>query len=108
MESDEGSPDAEVPALAPMQGTVAQLLVTAGAEVHEGQPLLVMEAMKMEHVVAAPCSGLVSRFAVAEGETVLEGRPLAFLEPRVVERAHLGDNATVDLDHVRPDLAAVV
>jgi len=90
-----------------MQGTVAQLLVAVGDEVHEGQPLVVMEAMKMEHVVEAPCSGVVRGIAVAEGETVLEGRPLAYVEPRLVAGARRGDEAALDLDHVRADLAAV-
>ncbi len=72
---------------APLQGTVVAFLVAGGDLVHTGQPLLVMEAMKMEHVVVAPGGGRVLRWLAAEGDAIAEGYPLAFLEPLDVARA---------------------
>ncbi len=97
-----------VPVLAPMQGTVAQLLVASGDLVHEGQPLVVMEAMKMEHIVAAPLSGLVRELPVVAGDTVFEGHAVAILEPQAVAGPDAAVEGSHDLDHIRADLAAVV
>ncbi|MFN8864209.1 MAG: biotin/lipoyl-containing protein, partial [Flavobacteriales bacterium] len=43
-----------------MPGKVVAVLVAAGATVSRGQPLMVMEAMKMEHTIAAPADGVVA------------------------------------------------
>jgi 3-methylcrotonyl-CoA carboxylase alpha subunit len=61
---------------APMPGKVISLLVDAGATVKRGQPLLVMEAMKMEHTIAAPADGVVERLLYRVGDQVAEGAPL--------------------------------
>ncbi|WP_250461541.1 acetyl/propionyl/methylcrotonyl-CoA carboxylase subunit alpha [Microbulbifer litoralis] len=61
---------------APMNGTIVTLLVEAGAEVEKDQPLLVMEAMKMEHTLRAPAAGTVQQFFCAAGELVDGGRLL--------------------------------
>ena len=55
---------------APMNGTVVQLLAEAGQKVEADAPLLVMEAMKMEHTIRAPAAGVVTEFYVAAGELV--------------------------------------
>ena len=89
---------------APMQGTIVSLAVREGETVRAGQPLLIMNAMKMEHVVAAPASGVVRRLAVAEGETVPEGSPLVVIEARDVPGSGAEPAADTDLDHVRADL----
>ncbi len=67
-------------ALAPMPGTVAQVLVTAGQRVEAGETLAVMESMKMELVIASPRAGVVKRVAVAEGDQVDRGMRLVELE----------------------------
>ncbi len=92
---------------APMQGTIVSIEVLEGDAVRQGQPLLVMNAMKMEHVIAAPASGVVRRVAVHEGDTVPEGHPLVFIEPRDVELSDAERAAQIDLDHMRLDLAEV-
>ena len=92
---------------APMQGTIVSIAVHEGDTVRQGQPLLIMNAMKMEHVVEAPASGVVRRLAVTEGDTVPEGYPLAFIEPRDVDLSGAVEAARVDLDYERPDLAEV-
>jgi 3-methylcrotonyl-CoA carboxylase alpha subunit len=61
---------------APMPGKIVQVLVAAGAQVKRGAPLLVLEAMKMEHTIAAPADGLVERVKYAAGEQVEEGAEL--------------------------------
>ncbi|HVC54032.1 MAG TPA: acetyl-CoA carboxylase biotin carboxylase subunit [Stellaceae bacterium] len=58
---------------APMPGRVVQLFVAAGDAVRRGQPLLVIEAMKMEHTIAAPHDGTVDRVPFAVGDPVEEG-----------------------------------
>ncbi|MGL6159347.1 acetyl/propionyl/methylcrotonyl-CoA carboxylase subunit alpha [Microbulbifer sp.] len=55
---------------APMNGTIVTLLVEPGAQVEKDQPLLVLEAMKMEHTLRAPAAGTVREFFCAEGELV--------------------------------------
>jgi acetyl/propionyl-CoA carboxylase alpha subunit/acetyl-CoA carboxylase carboxyltransferase component len=92
---------------APMQGTIASLEIREGDAVHQGQPLLVMNAMKMEHVVQAPASGIVRRLTVAAGDTVPEGHPLVFIEVRERETDASVTESAIDLDHIRPDLAEV-
>ncbi len=53
-----------------MPGRVVRLLVSEGEEVTEGQPLIVVEAMKMENEMKSPCDGTVLRLCVEEGEQV--------------------------------------
>ncbi len=68
---------------APMPGRVVQLLVAAGDTVKQGQPLIVIEAMKMEHTIAAPRDGAVETVRYAVGDLVEEGAELiALAEPR--------------------------
>jgi 3-methylcrotonyl-CoA carboxylase alpha subunit len=65
---------------APMPGTVVKLLVEEGQQVAARQPLIVLEAMKMEHVVAAPHGGLVRRLFFGPGDLVAKGAALLDLE----------------------------
>ncbi|HEV2186098.1 MAG TPA: biotin/lipoyl-containing protein, partial [Stellaceae bacterium] len=64
---------------APMPGKVVQLLVAAGDNVRRGQPLIVIEAMKMEHTIAAPRDGAVETVSYAVGDLVEEGAELIAL-----------------------------
>jgi 3-methylcrotonyl-CoA carboxylase alpha subunit len=66
---------------APMPGRVAQLMVEPGMSVRRGQPLIVIEAMKMEHTVAAPADGVVEAVRFAPGDLVEEGAELIALAP---------------------------
>jgi propionyl-CoA carboxylase alpha chain len=67
--------------LAPMPGTVARVGVSVGERVRRGQPLLWLEAMKMEHVIAAPAAGVVEELPVAPGQQVEVGSVLAVVKP---------------------------
>ncbi|RZL96985.1 MAG: ATP-grasp domain-containing protein, partial [Variovorax sp.] len=61
---------------APMPGKVVSFSVKAGDRVTRGQPLAVMEAMKMEHTIAAPADGTVEELLYAPGDQVTEGSEL--------------------------------
>lgn len=65
--------------VSPMPGRVRRVLVSEGASVERGQPLLVLEAMKMEHSIRAPKDGVVRRVCVAEGDLVDAGVELVEL-----------------------------
>ena len=74
-------PDTAIGSLAaPMPGKVLQVLVQAGAKVAKGTPLVILEAMKMEHTIAAPHDGLVAEIHFKAGEQVDEGVELLRLE----------------------------
>jgi 3-methylcrotonyl-CoA carboxylase alpha subunit len=64
---------------APMPGRVTQLLVGVGDIVRRGEPLMIIEAMKMEHMVAAPVDGTVEAVRFAVGDLVEEGAELIAL-----------------------------
>ena len=66
---------------APMPGTVTVVKVAVGDEVTAGQSLLVVEAMKMEHVVSAPHAGTVAELDVTPGTTVAMDQVLAVITP---------------------------
>jgi 3-methylcrotonyl-CoA carboxylase alpha subunit len=61
---------------APMPGKVVSFAVKAGDVVKSGQPLAVLEAMKMEHTIAAPADGVVTELMYAPGDQVAEGAEL--------------------------------
>ena len=81
-------PAAEVAAgslLAPMPGAVIRVAVSVGDQVTAGQPLLWMEAMKMEHTIAAAVDGIVSELPVEVGSQVESGTVLAVVTDTVTE-----------------------
>lgn len=65
--------------LAPMPGTVVRVEVSEGDEVSEGQTVIVLEAMKMEHSIKSPAAGTVSRLPVALGAQVDTGETLVVI-----------------------------
>jgi len=101
------APEGTVAVRAPIQGTVIAIDVREGELVRRGQRLLVMEAMKMEHVIASDAGGIVRRLAVAVGDAVFEGHPLAFIEESDTGEDMDTDVAQSDLDAERADLAEV-
>ncbi|MGW6711545.1 ATP-binding protein [Streptomyces globisporus] len=72
---------------APMPGTVTVVKVAVGDEVEAGQSLLVVEAMKMEHVISAPHAGTVTELDVTAGATVAMDQVLAVVVPAEAEDA---------------------
>jgi len=67
--------------VAPMPGTVTRILAEPGVDLPRGAPLLVLEAMKMEHTLRAPADGRLKALKCAVGDFVQEGTELADFEP---------------------------
>jgi acetyl/propionyl-CoA carboxylase alpha subunit/acetyl-CoA carboxylase carboxyltransferase component len=106
--ADVARPDGTIALPAPLQGTIIAIGAAVGMSVRAGDPILIMESMKMEHVIEAPFSGVLRSLHVAVGDTVYEGHALAFFEPKVLSGADKRSEQNVDLDFIRPDLAAVL
>ena len=66
--------------VAPMPGKVIALIAAVGAKVEKGMPLLIMEAMKMEHTITAPTAGTVKNFHFDVGDQVTDGAELVEFE----------------------------
>jgi 3-methylcrotonyl-CoA carboxylase alpha subunit len=66
---------------APMPGKIIAVLAEQGAKVERGTPLIIMEAMKMEHTISAPAAGLVVEIFYEAGDLVNEGAPLLEFAP---------------------------
>ena len=71
---------------AAMNGRVVAVLVKQGERVDAGQPVMTLEAMKMEHVHTAPVSGIISAIDVAEGEQITTGKIVAESKPIQLEK----------------------
>ncbi|SOD72614.1 propionyl-CoA carboxylase alpha chain [Jatrophihabitans sp. GAS493] len=67
--------------LAPMPGSVIRVEAVVGAVVSAGEPLLTLEAMKMQHQISAPIDGVISELPVAVGDQVEVGAVLAVVSP---------------------------
>jgi acetyl-CoA carboxylase carboxyltransferase component len=92
-----------------MQATVVSIDVREGQAVRTGQQLLVLESMKMEHVIAAEFAGVVGTIPIVVGETVMPGDALVVIDARDIgEAVETSGGAAVELDRVRPDLGEVV
>jgi acetyl/propionyl-CoA carboxylase alpha subunit len=102
------APSGSVAVPAPLQGTVVAIEVAEGDLVRPGQQIAIIESMKMEHLVDAPHGGKVTKVTASKGETLMHGEPILFLEPTEVVGDEAEEEAAVDLDHVRPDLAEVI
>jgi len=66
--------------VAPMPGTIIEVLVGVGDEVVEDQELLILEAMKMENPICATCDGKIQEMKVKEKDTVETDQVLVILE----------------------------
>ncbi|WAM12753.1 acetyl-CoA carboxylase family protein [Rhodococcus sp. JS3073] len=88
-----------------MAGTVVES-TGEGATVESGAQLVVLEAMKMQHVIAAPAGAVVERNLVSPGQTVNAGDPLVVIRHTGSEAGDVADSAT-DLDRERADLAEI-
>ena len=87
MPDDDPGSASPVEIVAPMAATVAALPVAVGEVVQRGEPVVVLEVMKMEHPLAAPIRARVASLAVAVDGPVVAGQVIAVLVPMVAERA---------------------
>ena len=92
----------------PIQGTIVALLVAEGDHVLAGQPVAVVEAMKMEHEIRAESAGIVRQVTMKQGDVVREGWPIAFVEPADVEGNFAEGGREVDPEFIRPDLEEAI
>ena len=102
------APPGSVPLTTPNTGVLVCLEVAEGDAVAAGQSIAVLEAMKMEFVVKASHSGIVRALAAQPGDTLAEGQPLLFIEPAEVDGSAQHDEQSLDLAHIRADLAEVL
>ncbi|HEY8572260.1 acetyl-CoA carboxylase family protein [Phenylobacterium sp.] len=103
----EGPPGA-VAVKAPLQGIINAIQVKAGDTVRQGQPVALLEALKMEHVVPAPEAGVVREIVLEVGDVIYEGTPILFVEPAEVEGGVYREDTQIDLDALRRDVAEVL
>jgi len=78
-----GAPDDDVVGgnlTAPMPGSIIKVFAISGQTVKAGEPILIMEAMKMEHTISAPADGVVTEVLYTEGDQVADGAELALFE----------------------------
>src|SRR5439155_22081122 len=101
-------PEGAVMVAAPLQGTIVTIQVKEGEVVRPGQQLAVIESMKMEHLVMAEQGGRVTKLVADDGVTLMHGEAILYLEPLDVAADASAQEADVDLDHVRPDLAELI
>ena len=101
-------PDGSIGQPAPIQGTVVNVKVQEGDAVAAQQELVIMEAMKMEHVISASVSGIVRKVDVEVGNVIQEGHPLVFVEAADVDIEGSDVSEELDLDHIRGDLQETI
>ena len=97
-------PDGSVGVGSPIQGTLTSIDVAVGDAVRAGQQVAIVEAMKMEHVIAADRDGIVRAVTMSTGDVVREGYPLVFIEEAEVSGDRVEASAAIDPDFIRPDL----
>ena len=102
------APEGAVAIAAPLQGTIVSIPVAEGDVVRPGQQLAIIESMKMEHLVTAQQGGRVVLIAAADGDTLMQGSAILYIEPQDVAGDLETEQAEVDLDHIRPDLAEMM
>ena len=97
-------PEGAVGLSSPIQGTIVSVDVAVDDAVRKGQQVAVIEAMKMEHVIAADRDGIVRRITMAAGDVVRESYPIVFVEEAEVSGEGASAAEEIDPDHIRDDL----
>jgi len=97
-------PDGSAGIASPIQGMIVTINVAEGDEVRRGQQVAVVEAMKMEHVIAAPHGGIVRNVTMTVGDVVRAGFPIMFLQETEVAGDIVAAAEQADPDHIRCDL----
>nr|WP_235033787.1 carboxyl transferase domain-containing protein [Pantoea sp. 18069] len=100
--------EGQVATYAPLSGRIVEVSVGVNESVRQGQPIAVIEAMKMEHSIVAEFNGRVMEVRVTKGEQAAEGDVLVVLEPESGSASTASESQAIDLEAVRPDLQAVL
>lgn len=90
---------------APLIGTVIEVCVSAKSAVSLGQPICILESMKMEHVIAAEAAGTIDALFIETGDVVSKFTLLAGILPSGANHETEAEEETRALDEIRPDLA---
>ena len=101
---DLSGPNGSIGVPAPMQGAIVAIQIKPGDKVATGMPLIVMEAMKMEHQIRADRNGIIHSVSVSVGEIIIEGHPLVFIEEGDIGDLNFEAHDQINLDEIRPDL----
>ena len=99
--------DDALPVRSPLIGTVIDVCIDANESVARGQPICILESMKMEHVIGAAEAGTVDQLWAAVGAVVAEDELLASIIRSGSSADHVVDEEDLDLDRIRPDLEEV-
>lgn len=91
-----------------LQGSVVSVEVSVGDSVASGSALVVVDSMKMEHVITAPENCVVSQVLVADHTLLFEGDPLLVIQTSDIEGASESEQATASLEAIRKDLQEVM
>ncbi|MEQ9586699.1 MAG: carboxyl transferase domain-containing protein [Parvibaculaceae bacterium] len=100
-------PDGLLGVQAPLSGVIVATAVAEGTKIHRGDEIMLIEAMKMQQEIRAENDGFIETILVKHGQTVSEGDFLAFIRPAEIDGEGKQQKEVVDLDFVRPDLAAL-
>ena len=100
-------PEGSVGISAPIQGTIVSIEVEIGDQVRSGQPVAIVEAMKMEHVITADRDGIIRAITMAPGDVVREGYAFVYIEEAEVEGGEIAAIQELDPDYIRPDLQEI-
>ena len=97
-------PDGLMPLTSPIQGTIVAIEVGLGESVRAGEPVVIVEAMKMEHVISADSDGVIVEIIMQPGDVVKEGFPILFMREGEVTAGEKTTEETLDPDLIRQDL----
>ena len=92
----------------PMSGAVVSIEVAPGDTVKAGQTLLILESMKMQHVIAAPEAGEVQEIHTSTGDVVDANAIVVSYQPRASADGDVTEQQQIDPDYIRPDLAGLI
>ena len=88
----------------PIQGTIVAIEVASGESVRAGEPVVIVEAMKMEHVISADFDGVIVEITMQPGDVVKEGFPILFMQEGEVATGEKVAEEILDPDFIRQDL----
>ena len=97
-------PDGLMPLTSPIQGTIVAIEVGSGESVRAGESVVIVEAMKMEHIISADFDGVIVEIIMQPGDVVKEGFPILFMQEGEVAAGEKATKETLDPDLIRQDL----